>query len=256
MNLTITPPSIARNFSIGIAAVTPPRIALPSVEIPSASIDAWFAAQMVPSGTGDTIYSDSGAWVINDSSGFQITGTGGGLTRLYYLLCTVQRRPGYTGAIAAHTIRVCCTPSLACTASTADTITTPEPHGLRAGDAVKFISGTMPGGITSNTEYFVIASGLTETVFKISATRGGSALDITTAGAGVIWTPGEIEICRLTVPAVAAGNFEPAADYYHYAPINGSRRISATGTYPLSVKFSDPAAAAGVQVNIEAAGLA
>ncbi len=258
MNISVTPPNIARNLAIGIASVTPPRLALPNVEIPAAAITAWCAAQILPTGTDDvTVNNDGLVWNLDDTaSGSGITGTGTGLTTLHFLLCTVQRKPANTAAITAQTIRICCTPALACTAATADTITTPVPHGLRAGDAVKFIAGTMPGGITADTEYFVIASGLTATVFKISATRGGSALDITTAGANVIWTPGEIEIGRITVPAAAAGTYEPAADYHYYGSANGTKRISVTTTTPLMLRFSDAAAAAGLQINLEAAGLA
>jgi hypothetical protein len=59
-------------------------------------------------------------------------------------------------------------------------------HGLTAGTAVTFAStGTLPGGLSAGPLYYVIASGLTADVFKVSATVGGSAVDITSTGSGV-----------------------------------------------------------------------
>ena len=56
-------------------------------------------------------------------------------------------------------------------------------HGL-AVDAVVYFntSGTMPGGITADTKYFVIS--ITADRFKISITKGGAAIDIISAGSG------------------------------------------------------------------------
>ena len=54
-------------------------------------------------------------------------------------------------------------------------------HGLVAGDKVIFTEGTgatLPCGMTANTVYFVISSGLTNNSFKISATSGGTALTL------------------------------------------------------------------------------
>ena len=57
-------------------------------------------------------------------------------------------------------------------------------HGLSAGDQVTYNNGggTTATGLTSGTTYFVIASGLTANAFKVSATSGGSAVDITGTG--------------------------------------------------------------------------
>ena len=59
-------------------------------------------------------------------------------------------------------------------------------HGLSAGDQVTISAtqGSLPGGLTSGTTYYVIASGLTADVFKVSATSGGSAVDITGSASG------------------------------------------------------------------------
>ena len=41
--------------------------------------------------------------------------------------------------------------------------------------------GTIPTGLTADTQYYVISSGLTSSVFKVSATLGGTEIDITNA---------------------------------------------------------------------------
>jgi hypothetical protein len=57
-------------------------------------------------------------------------------------------------------------------------------HGLSAGDAVKYFhgGGTAATGLTNNTTYYVIASGLTANAFKVSATDGGTTVDISGTG--------------------------------------------------------------------------
>lgn len=60
-------------------------------------------------------------------------------------------------------------------------------HGLAAGDRVLFwatIGAGLPGGLSEDTEYFVIATGLTTDSFRVSTTSGGSAVDITSIGDG------------------------------------------------------------------------
>lgn len=58
-------------------------------------------------------------------------------------------------------------------------------HGLVADDPVIFsTSGALPGGLTVGVTYYVIASGLGSNDFKVSTTRGGAAIDLTTAPSG------------------------------------------------------------------------
>jgi hypothetical protein len=56
------------------------------------------------------------------------------------------------------------------------------PHGLAVNDEVFFTNsgGSLPTGVTANTSYYVLSSGLTATAFKFSTTKGGSA--VTTSG--------------------------------------------------------------------------
>jgi hypothetical protein len=55
-----------------------------------------------------------------------------------------------------------------------------------AGDPVVFFvtGGSLPAALTAGTVYYVIATGLTGSVFEVSATVGGSAIDMATAGSG------------------------------------------------------------------------
>ncbi len=58
-------------------------------------------------------------------------------------------------------------------------------HGFVAGDGVSFTTtGALPTGIVANTNYFVIAAGLTANAFEISATSGGAAINATGSQSG------------------------------------------------------------------------
>jgi hypothetical protein len=59
-------------------------------------------------------------------------------------------------------------------------------HGALAGDQVTFKAsqGALPTGLAANTTYFVIASGLTVDAFKVSATAGGSSIDMSGSATG------------------------------------------------------------------------
>ena len=66
---------------------------------------------------------------------------------------------------------------------TTDTFAAPSAHGFTTNDALRFVvssGATIPAPLSAATTYYVIASGLTSTAFKISTTQGGGALDVTT----------------------------------------------------------------------------
>lgn len=74
--------------------------------------------------------------------------------------------------------------AVAFTADDATDIFTASTHGLNDGDIVFVRSaGTLPSGLTADTAYYVRDK--TTNTFKLSATAGGSAIDISTAGSGV-----------------------------------------------------------------------
>jgi hypothetical protein len=57
-------------------------------------------------------------------------------------------------------------------------------HLMNAGDVVKYFhgGGAAATGLTNDTTYYVIASGLTTNTFKVSATDGGTEVDISGTG--------------------------------------------------------------------------
>jgi hypothetical protein len=57
-------------------------------------------------------------------------------------------------------------------------------HGFAAGDEVRLVSGTAPTGLVLNTTYFVLSP--TTNDFQLSATLGGTAIDLTTAGSALV----------------------------------------------------------------------
>lgn len=73
------------------------------------------------------------------------------------------------------------------TAST-DVFASNVAHGVTTDDRVAFVpvaNGSLPTGVSGTTLYFVLASGLTTTAFKVSTTSAGTALDVTADGNAV-----------------------------------------------------------------------
>lgn len=61
-------------------------------------------------------------------------------------------------------------------------------HGFSVNDVIYLVrqlsgGGSLPGGLNTFTQYWVIAAGLTADDFRLSLTKGGSAVDLTSAGA-------------------------------------------------------------------------
>jgi hypothetical protein len=64
-------------------------------------------------------------------------------------------------------------------------VVTKSAHGLSAGDKVLFrTTGALPTGVTAETVYFVIATGLTADDFQFSATDGGAAINTSGSQSG------------------------------------------------------------------------
>ena len=78
-------------------------------------------------------------------------------------------------------------------------VITKTDHALDAGDMVQFTTtGALPTGLTASTKYFVREDGLTDDTFQVSATRGGAAINTSSAGSGT-------QTC--TRPTTAYGKF-------------------------------------------------
>lgn len=69
-------------------------------------------------------------------------------------------------------------------AAATDIITSAAAHGLSVGDKLQFTTtDTLPAGLSLLTNYYVISTP-SATTFKVSATPGGSSVDITDTGTG------------------------------------------------------------------------
>lgn len=55
-----------------------------------------------------------------------------------------------------------------------------EGHGLSDDDKIVFFGGTVPGGLTEGTTYFVVTG--TSDDFQVAATQGGAAINLTSDG--------------------------------------------------------------------------
>lgn len=79
------------------------------------------------------------------------------------------------------------TPTVAgiCTISNASPAVVTFTNGFAAGDMIVLTtSGTLPTGLSPFVLYFVIAAGLSGSVFEVSATLGGAAINTSGAGSG------------------------------------------------------------------------
>src|SRR3990167_8639278 len=67
-----------------------------------------------------------------------------------------------------------------------DTITRAD-HGLFIADILRFTttSNALPTGLSSGTNYWVIASSLTANIFKVSAASGSTQVDLSATGSGI-----------------------------------------------------------------------
>lgn len=94
----------------------------------------------------------------------------------------------YTVATVAdeNTFTVTVTPTLVTSAHRAVTLTIATDlvglatHGFIAGDVVQFDTIVTTTGLAVGTSYYVIAAGLTASVFSVSATAGGAAVNLAT----------------------------------------------------------------------------
>lgn len=73
------------------------------------------------------------------------------------------------------------------TGAEATDLFTKASHGLSAGDRITFSSLTGGTGLSTGVTYWVIASGLTSSAFKLSTTSGGAAVNFTTDVSASTW---------------------------------------------------------------------
>lgn len=93
------------------------------------------------------------------------------------------------------------------TAATSDTITIPGLSGLSVGDMISFYavgSSSLPTGITEGTVYF--AKTVSGDAVTISATSGGSTLDITGVGDGIAFRNTKISCYEGVRPVITTSS--------------------------------------------------
>jgi hypothetical protein len=125
---------------------------------------------------------------VRTESGGQVNLSGGGTTDfgIYGLMADgYSPSPLYTGdaRVAAYgALRL----EKVVTIDVSADVFTSVAHGLAVNDRLQFSAtqGDLPTGLETNTNYYVIASGLTADAFKVSATLGGAALDMSGTATG------------------------------------------------------------------------
>lgn len=98
---------------------------------------------------------------------------------------TARKTRGLLAAITSNVFDVSAGASKVGAAATTDIITLAS-HGQAVGDLIVFTNIGATTGVAVSTNYYVIADSFTTGQFKISTSRGGTAVDITGAG-NVTW---------------------------------------------------------------------
>jgi hypothetical protein len=98
---------------------------------------------------------------------------------------TARKTRGLLAAITSNTFDVSAGATKSGAAATTDIITLAT-HGQAVGDLIVFTNIGAAVGVSVGVNYYVIADSFTTGQFKISTARGGTAVDITTAGT-VVW---------------------------------------------------------------------
>lgn len=119
-------------------------------------------------------------------------------------------------------------------ANTTDFITTSTAHGFSDGDLVRYIvaaGNTAVGGLANATNYYVVSSN--STAFKLSASQGGSAIDLT---AGVTETGHTLTPQRVSLSA--AGNIESPIGLANVGSLRVLGAASITGAATVNGVFT------------------
>lgn len=94
---------------------------------------------------------------------------------------TARKTRGLLAAITTQSVSGLAT-AVAFTGAAATDLITSTAHGLAAGDQIVLTGGSLPTGLVAATTYFV--RDVSANTFKLAATSGGAAIDITVDGSG------------------------------------------------------------------------
>jgi hypothetical protein len=174
---------------------------------------------------------------------------------------TVELRQAIEPALSGVTSSAINTFTLANTAAGAAFAKTGSPapaHALVATDQVKF-SGTCPAGITVGTLYYVSATGLTTTAFKVSASSGGAVIT-TTAATGsscVVTKQNGITVFTKEGHGLAVGNrvvFDAPAGSLPTGFVAGTSYFVATAPAANTFTLAATSGGAGIVATADGAG--
>jgi hypothetical protein len=115
-------------------------------------------------------------------------------------------------------------------------------HGFVANDKVVFTGGTdVPCGLSLNTVYFVMSTGLTAGAFQVSATSGGATISVTGTATGIFYVATPLNITGYTVDSDIKGLIDGA----QVATFTAALTTPADGEFTLTLL---PATTAGISV--------
>lgn len=115
-------------------------------------------------------------------------------------------------------------------------------HGFAANDKVVFTGGTVvPCGLSLNTVYYVMSSGLTAEAFQVSATSGGATISITGTASGTFYVATPLNISGYTIDSDIKG----LLDDIQVATFTSALTTPADGEFTLTLA---PATTSGISV--------
>ena len=115
-------------------------------------------------------------------------------------------------------------------------------HGFVADDKVVFTGGTdVPCGLSLNTVYFVMSTGLTAGAFQVSATSGGSTISVSGTATGTFYVAAPLNITGYTIDSDIKGLIDGA----QVATFTAALTTPADGEFTLTLA---PATTSGISV--------
>jgi hypothetical protein len=115
-------------------------------------------------------------------------------------------------------------------------------HGFVADDKVVFTGGIeVPCGLSLNTVYYVMSSGLTAGAFQVSATSGGATISVTGTASGAFYVATPLNITGYTVDSDIKGLIDGA----QIATFTSALTTPADGAFTLTLA---PATTSGISV--------
>lgn len=115
-------------------------------------------------------------------------------------------------------------------------------HGFVADDKVVFTGGTdVPCGLSLNTVYFVMSTGLTAGAFQVSATSGGSTISVSGTATGTFYVAAPLNITGYTIDSDIKGLIDGA----QVATFTAALITPADGEFTLTLA---PATTSGISV--------